>query len=97
MDNVTFDVYPGETLGLVGESGCGKTTIGRTIIRLEEPTEGEMIYKGKDIAKMEAKELREFRKEVQIIFQDPYSSLKPKNDYWKRYNGTYASSWNFGK
>ena len=78
VDNVNFDVYPGETLGLVGESGCGKTTIGRTIIRLEEPTEGEMIYKGKDIAKMDAKELREFRKEVQIIFQDPYSSLNPR-------------------
>ena len=78
VDNVTFDVYPGETLGLVGESGCGKTTIGRTIIRLEEPTEGEMIYKGKDIAKMTADELRIFRKEVQIIFQDPYSSLNPR-------------------
>ena len=78
VDNVTFDVYPGETLGLVGESGCGKTTIGRTIIRLEEPTDGEMIYKGKDIAKMNSRELREFRKEVQIIFQDPYSSLNPR-------------------
>ena len=78
VDNVNFDVYPGETLGLVGESGCGKTTIGRTIIKLEEPTEGEMIYKGMDIAKMNAKELREFRKEVQIIFQDPYSSLNPR-------------------
>ena len=78
VDDVNFDVYPGETLGLVGESGCGKTTIGRTIIRLEEPTEGEMIYKGKDIAKMTADELRIFRKEVQIIFQDPYSSLNPR-------------------
>ena len=78
VDNITFNVYPGETLGLVGESGCGKTTTGRTIIRLEEPTEGEMIYKGKDIAKMNTKELREFRKEVQIIFQDPYSSLNPR-------------------
>jgi len=78
VDNVTFDVYPGETLGLVGESGCGKTTIGRTIIRLEEPTEGQMIYKGKDIAKMNTKELRLFRKDVQIIFQDPYSSLNPR-------------------
>jgi peptide/nickel transport system ATP-binding protein len=78
VDNVTFDVYPGETLGLVGESGCGKTTIGRTIIRLEESTEGEMVYKGKDIAKMTADELRIFRKEVQIIFQDPYSSLNPR-------------------
>ena len=78
VDEVTFDVYPGETLGLVGESGCGKTTIGRTILRLEEPTEGEMIYKGNDIAKMNAEQLRAFRKEVQIIFQDPYSSLNPR-------------------
>jgi peptide/nickel transport system ATP-binding protein len=78
VNNVSFDVYPGETLGLVGESGCGKTTIGRTILRLEEPTEGEMIYKNKDIAKMDADELRAFRKEVQIIFQDPYSSLNPR-------------------
>ncbi|HIE73986.1 MAG TPA: ABC transporter ATP-binding protein, partial [Flavobacteriales bacterium] len=78
VDAVTFDVFPGETLGLVGESGCGKTTIGRTILRLEEPTEGEMIYKGHDIAKMNADELRNFRKEVQIIFQDPYSSLNPR-------------------
>jgi len=78
VDEVNFDVYLGETLGLVGESGCGKTTIGRTILRLEEPTEGEMIYKGNDIAKMTGDELRAFRKEVQIIFQDPYSSLNPR-------------------
>lgn len=78
VNNVSFDVYPGETLGLVGESGCGKTTIGRTIIRLEEPTEGEIIYKGVDVVKMNGDELREFRKEVQIIFQDPYSSLNPR-------------------
>ena len=78
VDNVSFDVYPGETLGLVGESGCGKTTIGRTILRLEEPTEGEIIYGDKDVVKMDSSELRAFRKEVQIIFQDPYSSLNPR-------------------
>ena len=78
VNNVSFDVFPGETLGLVGESGCGKTTIGRSIIRLEEPSSGEMIYKGKDICKMNSDELRVFRKEVQIIFQDPYSSLNPR-------------------
>ncbi len=78
VDDISFDVYPGETLGLVGESGCGKTTCGRTILRLEEPTEGQMIYKGQDIAKMNADELRAFRKDVQIIFQDPYSSLNPR-------------------
>ena len=63
---------------MVGESGCGKTTTGRSIIRLEEPTSGEMIYKNKNIAEMSALELRDFRKEVQIIFQDPYSSLNPR-------------------
>lgn len=78
VDDVSFDVYPGETLGLVGESGCGKTTLGRTILRLIEPTAGEIIYKGKNIAELSAKELREIRKDMQIIFQDPYSSLNPR-------------------
>ena len=78
VDGVSIDVYPGETLGLVGESGCGKTTIGRSIIRLEESYSGEVIYKGENVLKMNAERLREFRKEVQIIFQDPYSSLNPR-------------------
>ena len=78
VDDVSFKVYPGETLGLVGESGCGKTTLGRTILRLTEATAGEVLFEGKDILKMTPKELKKVRKDVQIIFQDPYSSLNPR-------------------
>jgi len=78
VDDVSFDVFPGETLGLVGESGCGKTTLGRTILRLIEPTSGQVIFKNKDFANLEGQSLRKMRKHIQMIFQDPYSSLNPK-------------------
>jgi peptide/nickel transport system ATP-binding protein len=78
VDDITFDVFPGETLGLVGESGCGKTTLGRSILRLVEPTSGNIIFEGKDLTKISKAELRKMRRDVQIIFQDPYSALNPK-------------------
>lgn len=78
VDGVSFEIKRGQTFGLVGESGCGKTTIGRTILRLTEPTEGEAILNGKDIFKMSKRDLQKIRPELQIIFQDPYSSLDPR-------------------
>jgi len=78
VDDVSFELYPGETLGLVGESGCGKTTTARTILRLEEPTAGAAYYDGREIFSMSKKEMRDLRKEISVIFQDPYASLNPR-------------------
>jgi peptide/nickel transport system ATP-binding protein len=78
VDNVSFEVFKGETLGLVGESGCGKTTLGRTILRLITPTSGKIFYEGRDFTTVSKPDLRAMRKELQIVFQDPYSSLNPR-------------------
>lgn len=78
VDDVSFKIYEGETLGLVGESGCGKSTLGNAILQLDKATAGHILYKGKDITRLSTTEIRTLRKEIQIIFQDPYSSLNPR-------------------
>lgn len=78
VDGLNFSIYPGETISLVGESGCGKSTTGRAIVKLDPPTEGKVLFEGKDMATIQNKELRKIRTDMQIIFQDPYSSLNPR-------------------
>src|SRR5690606_24370813 len=78
VDDVSFDIYKGETLGLVGESGCGKSTTGRTVLQLYKPTEGSVIFEGQDLTTMKQDDLRKMRRRMQMIFQDPFASLNPR-------------------
>lgn len=90
VDGVSFTVQPGETLGLVGESGCGKSTVGNVIMRLHQATEGKVLFKGKNVLASKGKESMDFKKKIQIIFQDPYSSLNPKKTIYSIMQEAYS-------
>jgi oligopeptide/dipeptide ABC transporter ATP-binding protein len=98
VDDVTFSIEKGKTLGIVGESGCGKSTLGRVILRLIEPTDGEILFEGKDLRKMSGREMRKMRSKMQLIFQDPFSSLNPRKNILQtleeplKYLGKYPDS-----
>ena len=83
VDDVSFDLDVGETIGLVGESGCGKSTVGKTLLRLHEPTAGEVLFEGRDITTMGRTELRQLRRDIQIILQDPFESLNARHTVGK--------------
>lgn len=97
VDDVSFTVKKGDTLGLVGESGCGKSTTGNCIIRLLDPTEGEILFEGKDLSKMTGREIKPLRRDIQMIFQDPYSSLNPRMRVFQLIAEPFLANENLGK